>query len=117
MSLDFDLYTRINLGGPETFKVRIDSFNVTHNLRPMARECGLYKPLWIPDESYPTPVLARDLIEPVREGLNRLLSNRDLYHPFEPPNGWGSYDDLVDFATSVLNSIERYPLANVSVSR
>jgi hypothetical protein len=117
MSLDFDLYTEVDLGGPEPLRVDIDSFNVTHNLGSMARACGLYEPLWRPEEFYPEPNIARDLIDPVRSGQTNLLSDPDHYRTFSPENGWGDYDGLVDFATTVLNVLERYPLANVYACR
>jgi hypothetical protein len=73
--------------------------------------------LWRPEEFYPEPNIARDLIDPVRSGLTNLLSDPDHYRTFSPENGWGDYDGLVDFATRVLNVLERYPLANVYACR
>lgn len=117
MSLDFHIFTEVDLGGPEPLRIDIDSFNVTHNLGAMARACGLYEPLWRPEEFYPEPNIARDLIDPVRSGLTNLLSDPDHYRTFSPENGWGDYGGLVDFATRVLNALERYPLANVYACR
>jgi hypothetical protein len=117
MSLDFHLFTEVDLGGLELLRIDIDSFNVTHNLGAMASACGLYEPLWRPDEYYPKPNIARDLIDPVRSGLTNLLSDPDHYRTFNPENGWGDYDVLVDFATRVLYTLERYPLANVYACR
>ena len=117
MSLDFHIFTEVDLGGAEPLRVDIDSFNATHNLGAMARACGLYEPLWKPDEYYPEPNIARDLIEPVRDGLDNLLADPTHYRTFNPENGWGDYDGLVGFATSVLNVLESYPLAQVHACR
>lgn len=117
MPLNFHLFTEIDLGGPDPLRVDIDSFNVTHNLGAMARACGLYEPLWRPDEYFPEPNIARDLIEPVKYGLSVLLSDPTHYRTFNPENGWGSYERLVEFATSVLQALERYPKACVYACR
>src|SRR6185437_6923036 len=46
------------------------SANITHNLGKMADVAEVYKPLWRPDEVGITH--ARQLIEPLTEGLRRL---------------------------------------------
>lgn len=117
MSLDFTLKATLDLGGPEPFEIEIESFNITHNLGSMARACGLYQPLWRPDEYFPEPSVAKDLIEPIRSGLKNLLSDPEHYRTFNPVNGWGKYEDLVDFTCQVLSTIRKYPLCSVSVSR
>lgn len=117
MSLDFHLFTEIDLGGPEPLRVDIDSFNVTHNLGAMARACGLYEPLWRPEEHFPEPNIARDLIDPVRYGLSVLLADPTHYRTFDPENGWGNYDILVEFVTDVLNALESYPLSRIYACR
>lgn len=89
--------------------------NITHNLGRMAGECGLYKPLWRPDEEGFTT--AAQLIEPLREGLSRLRSDRDRLLAFNPVNGWGDYDGLLRFTEEYLAACEEHPEAEVGVSR
>lgn len=89
--------------------------NITHNLGRMAREAGIYEPLWRPDEVGITH--ARQLIEPLRAGLVRLKANPEHYKQFNPPNGWGSYDRFVPWIEEYLAACESCPDATVSVSR
>lgn len=89
--------------------------NITHNLGRMADAAGLYAPMWRPDEHGWTH--ARDLIEPLRDGLAALQADPDRFKAFNPENGWGDYDGLLDFATSYLAACMKWPDAEVRVSR
>lgn len=91
------------------------SANITHNLGPMAREAGIYKHLWRPDEIDVTK--AGQLIEPLRQGLNLLRNDPISYRKFNPENGWGSYEGFVDFVKEYLAACEEYPDADIFVSR
>lgn len=79
MSLDFDL-ERIEV---ET----VVSFNMTHNLAPMAEAAGLYNCLWRPAEN--GYVCGRDVIEPLQKGLQKLLAEPEKFKALNPANGWG----------------------------
>lgn len=89
--------------------------NITHNLGTMAGEAGIYEVLWRPDEIAITK--ARQLIEPLRAGLTLLLAEPARFKAFNPANGWGNYDILVDFVARYRAACEEYPDADVSVSR
>jgi hypothetical protein len=89
--------------------------NITHNLNKMAMEAGIYEYLWRPDELGITK--ASELIEPLRTGLAVLRSDPARFMKFNPPNGWGNYDNLVAFATEYLEACESNPDAEVSISR
>lgn len=89
--------------------------NITHNLNTMAGEAGIYQHLWRPDEIGVTH--ARQLIEPLRAGLELLRSDRQRFEAFNPANGWGSYDGLVEFVAEYLAACEEHPDAEVEVSR
>lgn len=89
--------------------------NITHNLNTMAGEAGIYEHLWRPDEIKITK--AKELIEPLRQGLHNLKSEPERYKKFKPENGWGSYDGLVKFVENYLNACYEYPDADVEVSR
>lgn len=91
------------------------SANITHNLGKMAEEVKIYKYLWRPDELGITK--AKELIEPLREGLHKLKLEPDKYREFNPDNGWGTYEVLVKFVENYLNACYNYPNAEVSVSR
>lgn len=94
---------------------QVYSANITHNLNTMASEAGIYNYLWKPDEIQITK--AKQLINPLREGLHKLKSEPERYKKFNPENGWGSYEGLVKFVENYLNACYEYPDADVEVSR
>jgi hypothetical protein len=61
----------------------------------MAREAGLYEHLWRPEEI--GIATAGQLIEPLRDGLTRLESDPKRFKRFNPTNGWGDYEGLLEF--------------------
>jgi len=94
---------------------QIYSANITHNLNTMADKAGIYEYLWRPDEIGITK--AKELIEPLREGLHKLKSEPEKYKAFNPSNGWGSYEGLVNFVSNYLDACYKNPESDVSVSR
>lgn len=88
--------------------------NITHNLGQMAREVGIYEQMWHPERVGITH--ARQLIEPLRDGLARLNSDYERLQQFNPPNGWGSYDTLLLFTADYLAACEQWPDAEVWAS-
>lgn len=89
--------------------------NITHNLSAMAREAGVYEPLWRPDEIGISK--AAQLVEPLKAGLEKLRSEPDRFKALNPKNGWGDYEGLVNFVADYLAACERHPDAEVRVSR
>lgn len=104
MTIDFNQYDG------EVYKRKI-----THNLNTMADEAGIYQPLWRPDELGITK--ASELIDPLRKGLALLESDPERFKKFNPKNGWGDYEDLVDFVKEYQTACVKYPYAEVDVSR
>lgn len=113
MSLDVDLMV--------TMPTSVYSGNITHNLGKMASKVvlsngkTLYDVLWRPDEN--EMVFAKDISELLDEGFNILLSDPMEYKKYNPENGWGSYDGLVDFVYRYRNACWDNPEAELSVSR
>ncbi len=91
------------------------SSNITHNLGAMAERAGIYKHLWRPEELRITK--ARELIAPLSNGLKLLKSDPGFFKKFNPENEWGDYDGLVQFVTEYIEACERYPDADIKVSR
>lgn len=125
MSLDVHLY-----GKPETVtcyfsccnnkhqredKEKYYSRNITHNLNTMAEEAGIYKALWRPEEIDISK--ASQLIEPLKIGLELLKSDPKRFKKFNPENGWGNYENLVDFVRDYLEACKEYPDAEVYACR
>lgn len=91
------------------------SNNITHNLGRMAREAGLYEPLWRPEEIHINR--AGDLVSVLEEGLTKLKADPDRFRKFNPENGWGDYEGLVRFVESYLEACKETPNATVRASR
>jgi len=107
MSLDVSLM--------KTMPTEIYTRNITHNLNKMADAAGIYKHLWQPDEIGITK--AAELIEPLQTGLALLKSDPERFKAFNPKNGWGTYEGLVEFVEDYLNACEKDPDADIEISR
>jgi len=107
MSLDVSL----EVGEPTI----VFSSNITHNLNAMASKAGLYYPLWRPEEC---GVETADALLPLlRAGLCVLLGNEYEMAKEEPPNGWGTYGDLVRFVSDYIDACSAHPHAKVRAFR
>jgi len=95
--------------------VEVYTSNITHNLSLMADEAGIYKHLWRPEEIGITK--AEQLVQPLEEGLKLLKSDPERFRKFNAPNGWGVYENFVEFVEGYLAACKEYPDATVEVSR
>lgn len=100
------------------------SSNITHNLAKMAQEVKfewdnatytLYSVLWHPDSLGFTK--AKDISELLDVGWNELLANPERFKEYNPPNGWGNYDNLVKFVYEYRNACWDNPDAQIGISR
>lgn len=89
--------------------------NITHNLIKMAREAGVYEACWRPDENGMTK--AGQLIDPLKQGIERLKAEPERFRQFNPSNGWGDYDGFVEWLEAYLAACVEYPDADVRASR
>jgi len=62
-------------------------------------------------------ILAKELIDPVEKGLEKLKSDPEYFEQFNSPNGWGMYEHFVPFVERYLEALKEYPDAIVGVSR
>lgn len=120
MSLDVYLYTRkkqvcLECGISSMQDINSFDCNITHNLNRMAEAAGIYQHLWRPEELGIKK--AGDLIKPLREGLKKLLDDPNKYKKFNPENGWGCYENLVEFVSLYLEACKSNPSHKVRVSR
>lgn len=96
-------------------KTEVFDAKITHNLAEMAYKAGIYKHLWRPEEIGITK--AEQLIQPLRDGLDLLISDPERFRKFNPENGWGNYENLVKFVKNYLAACEENPDAEVYSSR
>jgi chromosome segregation ATPase len=90
---------------------KIGSFNITHNLNEMAKAAELYEVLWQPDKM--GIASASQMIPLLEKGLKELEAKPAKYKTFNPSNGWGKYEDLVNFCYSTLQKCREFPDAVV----
>jgi hypothetical protein len=89
--------------------------NITHNLTKMADEAGIYKALWRPEEIKASK--AKDIIEIVEKGLEKMKESPIYFKQFNPSNGWGSYEDFIPWIERYLIALKTYPESKIGVSR
>lgn len=95
--------------------VEVYTRNITHNLNSMADEAGIYTHLWRPEEIGITK--AEQLVQPLEEGLKLLKSDPKRFRKFNAPNGWGVYENFVEFVEGYLAACKEHPNATVEVDR
>jgi hypothetical protein len=84
--------------------------NITHNLSRMAREVicsggkNLRDLLWEPNENGYS-IVTKDYINKVLECFNNLIDNRESLEKYNPANGWGNYDILLEFVHSYVQAL------------
>lgn len=95
--------------------------NITHNLNKMADAVvlsngkNLYQILWRPDEHGYTKAI--DILSLLHEGMVELIRFPEKYKPYNPENGWGSYDGLVNFVREYHSACLDNPDADLEISR
>ena len=89
--------------------------SITHNLNKMAAAAGLYSVLWRPEEINATQ--AKHITKALAVGLVELVSYPDKYKEYNPENGWGTYEGLVNFVMEYLRACTANPEAEIHVSR
>lgn len=96
-------------------EAKLSSYNITHNLYEMAQEVGLYDVLWNPEKLGIT--IASQMLLPLESGINELEKDPNKYKAFDAPNGWGRYEDFLEFCKSILQKCREYPDAVIEVNK
>jgi hypothetical protein len=81
----------------------------------MAKAVGLYDVLWNPEEI--GIITASQMIQPLEKRIKELEASPDKYKKINPPNGFGNYENFVDFCKSVLWKCREYPDAVIEASK
>lgn len=108
--MSLDVYLNCDKCGAQCFEA-----NITHNLTRMADAAGIYQHLWRPEELGISK--AGELIEPLQQGLQLLVSDPARFKKFDPENGWGDYHGLVRFVTNYLEACRKAPDSDISTCR
>jgi hypothetical protein len=115
MSLDVYLQMYVDTGGKEKHRVVLYEANITHNLTGMADACGLYKPVWRPEDI--VIKTGADLIQHLRDGIKRLESAPAYYSQFDSESGWGTYNQFLPFLRGLLVACVQHPKAEYYACR
>jgi len=110
MSLSVNLSYKCDGNDVNVFEV-----NITHNLNKMAAKSEIYSEIWHPDEL--GIKIAKELIERLTFGLEKLKSNKDFFKEFDASNGWGTYEDFLYFVEKYLEACKKYPNSKINVNR
>jgi len=89
--------------------------NITHNLTEMASQACLYRILWRPEEI--DVHTAGRMIGTLEEGIKELEMYPNAFKVYNPDNGWGSYEGLLEFAKDCLTHCYKHPDASVVACR
>lgn len=114
MSLDVYLYVMVDVGVPAKKYINLFDANITHNLKGMADEAGIYGCVWRPLESGYKQ--AKDIIEPLSNGIVVMENDRVRFTKLNAPNGWGTYENFLPWLKKYLAACQEYPKALISVS-
>lgn len=87
--------------------------NITHNLAKMATQVcdsdenySLYDLLWRDTRFNESKFY---YIKNLADCLDRLLESPKYFKKFNPPNGWGTYEQLVSFTESFIKALVTMP--------
>ena len=89
--------------------------NITHNLANMAAAAHLYIPMWKPNEY--NLFKARHVLPFLKLGALYMLKHKGKLLEYNPPNGCGDYDILLECAVSYMNACKKHKKAIIEVSR
>ena len=104
MSLDITL-TRVQ-------ETEVYSGNITHNLRNMWIEAGIYDILYNKHGE-----TIGQYAEALETALNDMKSRPDHYQKFNSDNGWGTYSGALRFLEDLVDNAQAWPDAKIEVSR
>ena len=99
----------------------VHSENITHNLGKMANAVNLsdgltlYDVLWRPDEH--GLLYAAEIKGYLFEGWEILKNDPKKFQQYNPENGWGNYENLLEFVRNYIDACLENPDAIIEVSR
>lgn len=115
MSLDISLFFEVDTGAkPKLFYVF--EANYTHNCGEMAKEAGIYRYVWRPEECEDVKT-AGDLIEPLRQGIKLMEDDPARFIALNPKNSWGSYESFLPWLRKYLTACIENPKATINACR
>jgi hypothetical protein len=117
MALSVTLYLVAKTGNKEKPYKMLEAYteSISNSLVGLAIEAELYDSIWDPGSL--NTLIAGDLIEPLKKGINILISERKYFSYLEPRKKKGGYNKLLRFAEEYLAACEAYPAAKIETSK
>lgn len=113
-AMSYDVRLEINTGGPRPASVT-ETQEPTYNLAPMFRE-ALGVPMRDRDGGPCLDgMLASDALVVVTKALEAMALDPARFRALNPPNGWGCYEDAVEFLRWLQDACRDHPKATVRV--
>lgn len=88
--MSYDICLKAKIGKSAKFVI-MDSFNITYNIRQILVKSSGYEK-W----SGNFEVSAKEIYLYFAKGLEELLENGEKYRQYEPSNGWGSVENVIE---------------------
>jgi hypothetical protein len=104
-----------NCDGKGLIDIEVYWSNITHNLSSMAKAADVEQACWDPEKIGITK--ASQLAPFLQAGLEKLKANPATFKIYEDSNGWGTYENLVEWLEAYLKACLSHPDADVRVSR
>lgn len=101
-----DYWLTIDTGGPEPATVA-EIRNVTYNNGPVLRAAGF------PDWHALIEAPASEAAGMLRSVADKLRSDPEQFKAYDPPNGWGGYEDAIDFVEDFAAKCAAHPRATI----
>lgn len=87
---------------------RTDTMNITHNLRPMAREAGIAG-LWDISTDDPHSMRPKFWIPRLETALEVMRNRPERFEKHNSPNGWGTFVEFVPWVEELLRRCQDSP--------
>ena len=107
--MSYDIWLEIDTGGSERARVT-DGWNYTSNCGPMWRAAGADLA-----EFHNKP--AGECLPVLRNALDVLRMEPTKFRAMNPPNGWGSYETLIEALEELAQQFASHPKSIVQVWR
>ena len=112
MSITVWLTALVDLGGKDRVEFEVWEWNVTHNLSQMWRAAGIFNEIYNSEG-----VEASEVVDRLNHGLRMMTHHPEAYRALEPSNGWGTYENAIEFIGNFIEACNEYPKAVIAVCK
>ncbi|MCA1066096.1 hypothetical protein QTG56_25595 (plasmid) [Rossellomorea sp. AcN35-11] len=92
--------------------IEVVSKDITHNLKAMWKEAGVYDALYDSDGKMPSEVLPA-----LEKGLSEMADDPERFKKFDSPNGWGKYKHALPWLQDLIVEMKKHPDGEIELSK